>query len=62
MTSPAIDFSVFRRFTALSALLLSTVVQAQPAMLEGRALTDALKKGGYTLFFRHTATDQTKAD
>lgn len=31
-------------------------------MLEGRALTDALKKGGYTLFFRHTATDQTKAD
>lgn len=62
MTFPAIHLSMSYRLIALGALLLSTTAQAQPALLEGRALTDALIKGGYTLFFRHTATDQSIGD
>lgn len=35
---------------------------AQPAQLEGKTLTEALKKGGYVLFIRHAATDMTVGD
>ena len=35
---------------------------AQPAQLEGKALIDALKKGGYVLFVRHAATDMSISD
>lgn len=35
---------------------------AQPAQLEGKALTDALKKGGYVLFVRHAGTDMSVGD
>ncbi|APV48473.1 hypothetical protein BWI17_01490 [Betaproteobacteria bacterium GR16-43] len=30
--------------------------------LEGKALVEALQKGGFTLFFRHAATDMTQPD
>jgi phosphohistidine phosphatase SixA len=32
------------------------------APLEGAALVDALRRGGYVIYFRHAATDQTQAD
>lgn len=32
------------------------------ASLEGKALADALRNGGYTLFFRHTVTDFDQQD
>lgn len=35
---------------------------AQPAQLEGKALIDALKKGGSVLSIRHAATDMTVGD
>ena len=30
--------------------------------LEGAALVDALRRGGYVIYFRHAATDQTQTD
>jgi hypothetical protein len=54
--------------------LLSTCIYAQPATGElssapdpshaiaGTALVDALRMGGYTLYFRHTSTDFSKLD
>lgn len=44
------------RFTFINSCARSTRHTGRPA------LTDALKKGGYTLFFRHIATDQSKGD
>ena len=55
-------------------VLLSTFTHAQPDPSEpssapdpahaiaGAALVDALRKGGYTLYFRHTSTDFSKLD
>ena len=62
MTRTVTSFFVPSGLAVLAAVLFSSSAHAQPAMLEGRALTEALKKGGYTLFFRHTATDQSKGD
>ncbi len=56
------------------AILFSTLAEAEAAgnepssapdiayALAGRALTEALQKGGYTLYFRHTSTDFAKLD
>ena len=40
----------------------SLVALSQPTQMEGKVLTDALKKGGYVLFIRHAATDMSIGD
>ena len=40
----------------------ASVALSQPTQLEGKALTDVLKKGGYVLFIRHAATDMSIGD
>lgn len=55
-----------RRALAVLATLLIAVAasaqQAMPAPLEGRALGEALRRGGYVIYFRHTSTDFSKND
>ena len=46
-----------RRVFALVLLLASWPALAADALLEGRALGDALRRGGYVLYFRHASTD-----
>jgi virginiamycin B lyase len=55
------------RLPALAAVTTAVVVSAAGAApsvagLEGRALADALRKGGYVLYFRHAATDFSQED
>jgi phosphohistidine phosphatase SixA len=58
----------FNRSTFIRAVTLflsaawASVALSQPTQMEGKALTDALKKGGYVLFIRHAATDMTIGD
>jgi phosphohistidine phosphatase SixA len=54
-----------RSVTAFAALLIAVAALAQPAtppQLEGRALGDALRRGGYVIYFRHTSTDFSQND
>lgn len=44
-------------FAAATAL-----AQPSPATLEGPALGDALRRGGYVIYFRHTSTDFSRND
>lgn len=61
--SVQINFSAFMQAaTACLFASCASISLAQPAQLEGKALTDALKKGGYVLFIRHAATDMTVGD
>jgi broad specificity phosphatase PhoE len=47
----------------LSGITLFDVAGAQTATtLEGRALVEALRKGGYNIYFRHAATDWSQND
>jgi virginiamycin B lyase len=47
----------------IAALVVSTAGAAPSgAHLEGRALADALRGGGYVLYFRHAATDFSQED
>ena len=61
-------FKQLKSFTFMQAIALclaaswASTVMAQPAQLEGKALTEALKKGGYVLFIRHAATDMSIGD
>ena len=45
----------------LASVALAAAAQA-PASLEGPALLDALKRGGYVIYFRHTSTDFSQND
>jgi hypothetical protein len=54
-----------RGLAAFAALLIAAAALAQPATspsLEGRALGDALRRGGYVIYFRHTSTDFSQND
>ena len=54
-----------RGFAASAAVLIAVAALAQPAAspsLEGRALGDALRRGGYVIYFRHTSTDFSQND
>lgn len=54
-----------RRLAAFATLLIGVAALAQPAplaSLEGRALGDALRRGGYVIYFRHTSTDFSQND
>jgi len=50
------------------AIFLSSMIQAEiaaaqtPAGPQGQALVDALRLGGYNIYFRHAATDWTQHD
>jgi virginiamycin B lyase len=47
----------------LAALLVSTAgAGSSAAELEGRALADALREGGYVIYFRHAATNFSQED
>ena len=58
---------MLRRTMAMLVLALAPVAFAQPAggmpdpkaALQGEALLKALKGGGYTLYFRHSARDRS---
>jgi phosphohistidine phosphatase SixA len=39
-----------------------TATPDRTAPLEGQPLVDALRRGGYVIYFRHAATDQTQTD
>jgi broad specificity phosphatase PhoE len=60
---------MLRRTIAMLALALSPLAMAQPPSpthvtgprLEGEPLLDALRAGGYTLYFRHAARDRTQS-
>lgn len=61
------EISVIAAFTAGGALSLPDVVRAQdkppPApSMDMPSLVRALQGGGYVIYFRHAATDQSKAD
>ena len=47
----------------LSGFVLLDVAAAQTAAgIEGQALVDALRRGGYQIYFRHAATDWSQYD
>jgi broad specificity phosphatase PhoE len=48
----------------LAALLLLTAAETYSAddILSGKSLVDALRQGGYTIYFRHTATEWSQDD
>ena len=54
-----------RTLATLAMLLIAVAASAQsaaPAPLEGRVLGDALRRGGYVIYFRHTSTDFSQND
>lgn len=54
-----------RSVTAFVVLAIAAVALAQPApptLLEGVVLGDALRAGGYVIYFRHTSTDFSQND
>ncbi len=56
---------MIRWLAAFATLLVAVAALAQSAasaQLEGRALGDALRRGGYVLYFRHTSTDFSQND
>ena len=56
------------RLVAVSALLLVCLLTtvgghaAQPSSLDGKALVEALRAGGYNIYFRHVATNWSQSD
>jgi phosphohistidine phosphatase SixA len=63
MAAPALLRRAASRCTAfVAALALAGSAFAQGATLEGRALVDALRHGGYVLYMRHTSTDFGESD
>lgn len=56
------------RLVAVSALLLGCLLTtaggnaAQPPGLDGKALVEALRAGGYNIYFRHVATNWSQSD
>jgi phosphohistidine phosphatase SixA len=52
------------RLARLAALFVAALASAQlwAQSLEGKALVDALRQGGYVLYLRHTATDFAQND
>jgi broad specificity phosphatase PhoE len=58
-------FAGFRRLLLMAIAGSAMAIHAQaPAgiLLDGQSLIEALRKGGYVIFFRHPQTDSTKAD
>ena len=54
---------VTKLFPVILAVLTVTVNSpAADSMLSGKALADALRQGGYTIYFRHAATDWSRDD
>ena len=53
----AISVRLARLATLVAAALALTCAAQTPQTLEGKALVDALRKGGYVLYLRHAATD-----
>jgi len=54
-----------RSLAAFATLLIAVAALAQPAApppLDGRTLGDALRRGGYVIYFRHTSTDFSRND
>src|SRR5262245_10266362 len=53
-----------RRAWILAAVLIGCpmVGAEEPKPLQGKELVEALQKGGYVIFFRHTQTDPNMAD
>jgi virginiamycin B lyase len=51
-------------FSAVLAVLVVSTAGAAPSVagLEGPALADALREGGYVIYFRHAATDFSQED
>lgn len=45
-----------------ATLMLTSAAQAEAQVLKGKALVEALQKGGYTLYFRHYETGADYAD
>ena len=74
MYSPRVSKMLRLKATVLKTTVLKTMVlaillpglaaQLVPAdgQLEGKALVEALRKGGYTIYFRHAETDWSKGD
>ncbi|HVE48597.1 MAG TPA: histidine phosphatase family protein [Casimicrobiaceae bacterium] len=52
----------FRAWVALCAFATLAVAQPTPSPLDGAALGDALRRGGYVIYFRHTSTDFSQND
>ena len=58
----------FIRLLAVGALLLACLLTTvgggavQPTSLDGKALVEALRAGGYNIYFRHVATDWSQSD
>ena len=52
---------LLRRWLAVPLLLIAGVVAAD-TLLEPQAAIEALRGGGYVLYFRHAATDMSKND
>lgn len=56
------------RLVAVSALLLVCLLTtvgghaAPPTSLDGKALVEALREGGYNIYFRHVATNWSQSD
>lgn len=60
---PAPRFGTLLLFLILAAILAwPAVPRAEPPTLEGMALVEALRDGGYNLYFRHEATDWSQQD
>ncbi len=56
--------SLMRLVALLLACLLTTAgsLAAQPTSLGGKALVEALRAGGYNIYFRHVATNWSQSD
>lgn len=62
---PQMGMTIRRAVAALlflATLALSTDREAEAQDLAGRALIEALRGGGYTIYFRHAATDWSHPD
>ena len=56
-------FAAWMMVVLLNGMALLNVVVAQTTTgLEGLALVEALRKGGYNIYFRHAATDWSQTD
>jgi hypothetical protein len=53
---------IARALACVAWLAVGAALAQSPAPLEGPALLDALKRGGYVIYFRHTSTDFSQND
>jgi broad specificity phosphatase PhoE len=51
-----------KRFLTLLLILFAAPATAQDNLLSGKALADALRAGGYVIYFRHARTDWSQRD